>query len=111
MSPPARQVVLRAAKADADDEGMERLTLLALGTAACASDRDRDRHQRRRDAWRQRQALVRQRLNHVREPLRRPLRRERPMWQEPPRGALYALGSGLVALGVRLVPEPHVTRR
>ncbi|MFJ6792076.1 hypothetical protein [Streptomyces angustmyceticus] len=35
---PACQVVLRAAKADADDEGMERLTLLALGTAVCASD-------------------------------------------------------------------------
>ncbi|MFF8373499.1 hypothetical protein ACF05W_32455 [Streptomyces lydicus] len=35
---PACQVVLRAAKADADDGGMERLTLLALGTAVCASD-------------------------------------------------------------------------
>lgn len=35
---PACQVVLRAAKADADDDGMERLTLLALGTAVCASD-------------------------------------------------------------------------
>ncbi|MEW9515427.1 hypothetical protein [Streptomyces tubercidicus] len=35
---PACQVVLRAAKADADDGGMERLTSLALGTAVCASD-------------------------------------------------------------------------
>ncbi|MEU6331990.1 hypothetical protein ABZ851_32755 [Streptomyces sp. NPDC047049] len=35
---PACQVVLRAAKADADDDGMERLTALALGTALCASD-------------------------------------------------------------------------
>ncbi|WP_328381323.1 hypothetical protein OHS81_00395 [Streptomyces sp. NBC_00400] len=35
---PACQVVLRAAKADADDGGMERLTSLALGTALCASD-------------------------------------------------------------------------
>ncbi|MGI5262352.1 hypothetical protein [Streptomyces angustmyceticus] len=35
---PACQVVLRAAKADADDSGMERLTSLALGTAVCASD-------------------------------------------------------------------------
>ncbi|MFE7780363.1 hypothetical protein [Streptomyces nigrescens] len=58
----------------------------------------RARHQRRRDAWRQRRALIRQRLDRVREPLRRPLRRDRPMWQEPLRGALYALGSGLVAL-------------
>ncbi len=35
---PACQIALRAAKADADDDGTERLTLLALGTAVCASD-------------------------------------------------------------------------
>ncbi|MFI5525210.1 hypothetical protein [Streptomyces platensis] len=35
---PACQVVLRAAKADADDGGMDRLTSLALSTAVCASD-------------------------------------------------------------------------
>lgn len=35
---PACQIALRAAMADADDEGIQRLTLLALGTAVCASD-------------------------------------------------------------------------
>lgn len=63
------------------------------------NDKRRDRRQRRLERWHQRRAVVRQRLDRVREPLtRRPLRRERPMWQEPLRGALYALGSGIVAL-------------
>ncbi|MEU7435658.1 hypothetical protein AB0B07_33195 [Streptomyces sioyaensis] len=58
----------------------------------------RARHQQRRDRWRQHREAAQQRLSRVREPLRRPLRQGRPMWQEPLRGALYAAGSGLVAL-------------
>lgn len=37
-----------------------------------------------------------QRLRHPRVQRSRP----RPMWQEPVRGALYAAGSGLIALAV-----------
>ncbi|MFF9787146.1 hypothetical protein [Streptomyces nigrescens] len=58
----------------------------------------RDRHQRRRALWRQRWEASHERLSRVREPLRRPLRQGHPMWQEPVRGALYAAGSGIIAL-------------
>ncbi|BCK74054.1 hypothetical protein Srufu_080070 (plasmid) [Streptomyces libani subsp. rufus] len=62
------------------------------------NDERQARHQRRRDLWRQRGAVSRQRLRNTR-PFRRP-RQERPMWQEPLRGALYAAGSGIVALAI-----------
>ncbi|WP_336052168.1 hypothetical protein [Streptomyces sp. CA2R101] len=57
-----------------------------------------DRRQRRWELWRQRRDLCRQRLTRVRGPLPGSLRQERPMWQEPLRGALYAAGGSAITL-------------
>lgn len=58
---------------------------------------DWHRKQQRRERWRHRRDWCQQRMHRTRSPFRQP-KQERPMWQEPVRGALYAAGSGVIAL-------------
>jgi hypothetical protein len=70
------------------------------GTTSSGDDngKRRDRHQRRRNLWRQHWTQRQWRPRHDHGPLHQPMWQGRPMWQEPLRGALYAAGSGLIAL-------------
>ncbi|MFJ6608193.1 hypothetical protein [Streptomyces lydicus] len=60
-------------------------------------DKRRSRHQQHRDLWRQHWAQRQQRLRRAQWP------EPRPLWQEPVRGALYAVGGSAIT-----VLLPHV---